>query len=70
MTLLPWGLFRRPDGRLEVAFRAFVDDDGYRLLGGYAKRPEAVEARDEQARRDELEALRERGQRDLFREED
>ena len=49
MSLLPWGLYRRPDGKLEVAFRAFVADEGYRLLGGYAKRPDAVRARDEQA---------------------
>lgn len=62
---LPWGLFRRPDGALSVDFKAFADGT-LRLLSSHATRPEAVEAREDQEREDEREALRAAGQRDLF----
>ena len=52
MTLLPWGLFRRPDGKLEIAFRAFCDEPTWRFLNGHATRPEAVAARKAQEEAD------------------
>lgn len=62
---LPWGLFRRPDGSLEVAFRAFADASTGRLLSSHETRPDAVRAREDRERADEREALRAAGQGEL-----
>lgn len=59
-----WLLLRLPSGRLEIELDALAD--GGQILGGYQTMPEAREARDRQRAKDEAEALRERGQKDLF----
>ena len=59
-----WLLLRRPDHSLEIELDALAD--GGQILGGYPTMPEAREARERQRAKDEAEALRERGQRDLF----
>jgi len=63
---LTWGLYRRPNGVLAVDFDAFADLSNGRKLATFLTRPEAVEARIAQERADEIEALREAGQKDLF----
>lgn len=63
---MSWGLYRRPNGVLAVDFDAFTDLSNGRKLATFLTRPEAVEAREAQERADEIEALREAGQRDLF----
>lgn len=59
-----WLLLRRPDHSLEIELDALAD--GGQILGGFATITEARAARERQRAKDEAEALRERGQRDLF----
>ncbi len=63
-----WLLLRRHTGQLEVELDA-LSDPTYRRLGSYASHRDAIAAREEQERKDELEALRAAGQKDLFGEE-
>lgn len=62
-----WLLLRRPDRTLEIELDALADEG--QILGGFPTIGEAREARERQRAKDEAEALRERGQRDLFRED-
>ena len=61
---MTWLLLRLPSGALEVELDAFVTAG--RILGKFSSRPAAVEAKEQQAQRDEREALRDAGQLDMF----
>lgn len=63
---LPWGLYRRHDGKLAIAFKAFSDDSTGTLLSSHETRPDADRARLEAERRDETEALLDAGQKELW----
>lgn len=57
-------LLRRPDHSLEIELDALAD--GGQILGGFPTITEAREARELQRLKDEAEALRERGQGELW----
>lgn len=59
-----WLLLRRPDHSLEIELDALAD--GGQILGGFPTITEAREARERQRAKDEAEALRERGQGELW----
>lgn len=59
-----WLLLRRPDHSLEIELDALAD--GGQILGGFPTITEAREARERQRLKDEAEALRERGQGELW----
>ena len=59
-----WLLLRLPSGALAVELDVLADEG--QILGGFPTIGEAREARERQAALDELEALRDAGQRDLF----
>lgn len=61
---MTWLLLRLPSGALDVELDAFAESG--HILSKHKTRPEAVEAREVQAQRDEAEALRVAGQQDLF----
>lgn len=65
---MTWLLLRLPSGKLDVELDALVTEG--RILGKFHTRLEAVEAREHQAQRDEVEALRAAGQQDLFGDSD
>ena len=62
---LPWGLYRKPDGALEVAYRAFYNST-WRLISSHETKPDAARALEDRQRADEREALRDAGQGELF----
>ena len=61
---MTWLLLRIPSGALDVELDVFATPG--HVISKHKTRPEAVEAREVQAQRDEAEALRAAGQQDLF----
>jgi hypothetical protein len=60
-----WGLYRKPDGVLEVSYRAFADP-WWSRLSTHETKPEALAALKIREKNDEKEALRAAGQKELF----